>query len=326
MLITSDWHLTDNPADEYRWKIFQRVRRLCTKYDQKEVFILGDLTDKKDRHSAQLVNRIVSNVNWLAEQVEVHILAGNHDYIDPATPFFSFLDSLDARFYVEPELVTVDGERVLLVPNAYSIDEAVKEFEGDGLTAIFLHHTIGGAKTSNGMVLDGAAPDLSRFEVAVSGDIHVPQVCRGVTYVGSPYPVRFGDAFKPRVLLFEDGKLKSINLKSICKHKLELTSMEDLDKYDLSAGDQAKVILKLAGGERGGWVDAKKAITERLAMLDVRLDSFVVDGSATYRTQRKRLRNRKGKSTSPHKILPRFAHKEGLTEEVLEVGKRLVEQ
>ena len=93
-LVISDLHLTDNNLDSYRWKIFDVLVELCNKYNVKELIILGDITEKKNDHSSELVNKILDNFYYLCQKTKLcnlNILCGNHDYIDSNTPFFKFL-------------------------------------------------------------------------------------------------------------------------------------------------------------------------------------------------------------------------------------------
>ena len=93
ILIATDLHLSDRQRDRHRFGIFKWLREQQMKYQTKAVFILGDLTETKDTHNANLVNRIVDNLCSLAPPV--FVLKGNHDYIDPSNPFFGFLDYID---------------------------------------------------------------------------------------------------------------------------------------------------------------------------------------------------------------------------------------
>ena len=58
ILVIGDLHLTDQPKDAYRFGIFKWIKKQIEKHQPEYTVILGDLTDKKDKHSAGLVNRI----------------------------------------------------------------------------------------------------------------------------------------------------------------------------------------------------------------------------------------------------------------------------
>ena len=104
MIITSDLHLTDRARDEYRWELFPWLIELVEETGSDEVLILGDLTDAKNNHSAELVNRMVKELTNLP--AHVYVLKGNHDYVDPDQPFFGFLNEIPGvRFVTHPEML-----------------------------------------------------------------------------------------------------------------------------------------------------------------------------------------------------------------------------
>ena len=90
-LVTGDWHFSDNPRDDYRHAYMKKLMRLIKRKKVNNLIVLGDLTEEKDRHSAWLVNQVVLHFAELSQLCKIYILRGNHDYVDPDTPFFSFL-------------------------------------------------------------------------------------------------------------------------------------------------------------------------------------------------------------------------------------------
>lgn len=328
MLISSDWHLTQAPADSYRWKIFSTMRKLARKYKQDTVYILGDITDKKDRHPAQLVNKVVDHLEELASHVKVKIITGNHDYIDPSLPFFSFLRHLDnVKFYTTPTVVKDEGMRILLIPHTKDLDSVIEEYGEDfsEYGAVFMHHTVDGAITSNGTKLKGTKFAPTKSSLVVSGDIHVPQVCKGVVYVGAPYPVRFGDTYSPRVLMLNDGKLKSICIKHVTKAKVTLQDKNDLEELVLEEGDQAKVTIVLTNKNKGALTEIKTSVEQWCKDSGVLLSSIAVDGSQLFGTNRVRLRGTALPQLSkPDQVMVRYATRERVSKDVLAAGMELL--
>ena len=84
-ILITDLHLTEKQEDQYRFNIFPwLVTRHSKDKSIRAVFILGDLTDRKDNHSAWFVNKIVSSLRALTAHFDdVFILKGNHDAADP---------------------------------------------------------------------------------------------------------------------------------------------------------------------------------------------------------------------------------------------------
>src|SRR5215831_509799 len=116
LLITSDLHLSDRARDRYRFGLFKWLVKKQRKYNVDATFILGDVTDRKDNHSAALVNEIIDNLILL--KPPVYILKGNHDFIDPDTPYFRFLSRLDGiKFISEPTRLPDWGWGAAMIPH-----------------------------------------------------------------------------------------------------------------------------------------------------------------------------------------------------------------
>jgi len=93
-IFTSDFHLTELETDEYRWSIFPWLVKRIEHYQVDYLFILGDLTHRKDEHSARLVHRIHQSLALLAKtRLKLTILLkGNHDYDkEERIPYFGYL-------------------------------------------------------------------------------------------------------------------------------------------------------------------------------------------------------------------------------------------
>jgi hypothetical protein len=181
-LLTSDLHLTDNPSDEYRWSIFDRLEAVGKQCDARSLLILGDLTDAKDRHSAKLVNRLTNSIDSLADVMNVYILKGNHDYLNEDWPFFDFLGRLDGvKFLVNPLSLKVGNEPAHWVFIPHTRDKVLHGIRLVQPTTryCFMHHTVKGAIASNGMRMEDEGPGIRWPHVDTckyySGDIHVPQ-------------------------------------------------------------------------------------------------------------------------------------------------------
>jgi len=216
LLITSDLHFTDRPHDRYRFDIINQLDKLAQQHGVDAVWLLGDITDAKNNHSAALVNEIADGLVWLSETVPVHIVCGNHDYVDADEPFLFFLNHVpNINFYSGPHGaadVPIEDGLVYAVPNGY-FEQGVRDYKKltsdykNGADLVVLHETVQGAVTSSGYEMEAKwSPKrvCDHFKTTViSGDIHVPQKYGDFYYCGSPYPVHFGDSFKPRVLLFD---------------------------------------------------------------------------------------------------------------------------
>jgi DNA repair exonuclease SbcCD nuclease subunit len=82
ILIITDTHLTDIPSESYRWDIFKIVKKEIKKHGYTDLFHLGDIFDKKDKHRSELVNRLVDEFTDISRNYcPITILQGNHCYV-----------------------------------------------------------------------------------------------------------------------------------------------------------------------------------------------------------------------------------------------------
>jgi len=200
---------------------------------------------------------------------------------------------------------------------------------------IFCHQTFAGAKASSDFTLDGIPntyfDELAPNAQVISGDIHVPQRCGSVLYVGCPYPISFGDSFAPRVLWWDGEKLKSIPRKTIRKLVIDLQAEEVLaDEQHLKPGDQIKVRLHLPRTEFKDWQTHKKGIEEEAEHLGVELFAVELREQKT----RKRIRledpdalfkNVVPIDASPKDLLTKFCQTRGIAEPIETAGLELIE-
>lgn len=325
-LITSDLHLTAQPAAEYRWTFFDWLEATCKEEKVKTLMILGDLTDSKDNHSAELVNRIVHHIKRLPV-ADIKILVGNHDWLKAGQEFFRFLSVLpNVQYITKPsEDADVKGPSAFYLP--YSKNPA-KDWQGLDFSHydyLFMHQTRPGAVASNGQEMEGEElPELNAAKV-YSGDIHVPQICGPIEYVGSPYHVHFGDAFKPRcVLLEKGGRPIDLYFETISRVALKVKSFKELTRTKLRSGDQIKLTFELREAEQHDWLKIKR---EALALLkDI---GVIVQGLklTVAKTSRRTLYTSNGSipTYSPVEAVTRFVEAEELGGEAYQTAMEILE-
>jgi len=250
MILTADWHLTDLPQDEYRWNVFAELESFLNVTGPQDVFILGDICDKKDRHSATLVNRLVNSLTKLSPNVlSTKIIMGNHDAPLKGDPFWYVLNStwdLRLAFYDLP----MRYNNVLLFPFTPDPIETWKSCsdQAKDVKAVFMHQPVDGAQSEGGFVIENKPmPIFPRGMKVYSGDIHAPQKIGRVQYVGAPHHVKFGDVYPCRMIQLDDNF--DMQREWICtpqgKRLINITSLDDLDGITLQKGDQLKVRMSI---------------------------------------------------------------------------------
>lgn len=330
----SDLHFTDRERDEYRFDIFEWITKRILKEEADYLFILGDITDSKDNHSAALVNRILDEIKALVEAtgVQVRMLKGNHDYIEPSRPFFRFLRHEHARFITEPTMERMSGKNVLWLPHTRHYKRDWK-----GVTTMFpeadfilMHQTLVGAVASNGMAMDHGVPKgvfkkASKGCILLSGDIHVPQTLGRVTYVGAPYPITFGDSYQPRVLYYDGKELHSLDRKTIRKHTVTLNCDENAIEFirnnEYGDGDQVKLRINVPQEHLESGPEIKRGFVDAFEEMDVFVASAEIRVPAP--TQVRDIKsNKHGKS--PEQVLDEYGQAFGISKKVMKVGKELL--
>lgn len=341
MLLTTDLHFTDKPEDRYRFEIFTYLHELFKETGDKNLLILGDLTDAKDHHSANLVNSIVKRMVDLTEAgMEIFLLKGNHDYIDPDTPFFGFLKHLEwVNYIVDPRVMLIEGKRCLFLPHSRN---PIEEWKDNNLVQkqrkqadyVFCHESVIGSVTSSGYEMQqGLLPSyFRRFSGEVySGDIHCPQTVGKVVYVGTPYSIRFNDHYEGRVLQITGDEVYEHFPQIRRRWTVDISSVDDLcnklnEEMDWRQDDQIKIRYALEEKDEERWGEIRKELEEECEARHLEISSLQLT-----RPQRLPLRGKKRdavlhKDERPSEIVDRFAEKRGITTAQKRAGKKIVEE
>lgn len=333
-LFTADLHLTSRTRDEYRWEIFDWLKKQISRREVDVLFILGDLADQKDGHPATLVNRLIDALVKIADMVPIHMVMGNHDYIDSDCPFFDLLNSIpNMCFITSPDKRVICGKKVLSLPHIRNWRQGWwlndKRALESGFDFVLMHQTIHGSMVTPRHVLDGVPEgtfsDSKVGKCVISGDIHVPQVVGCVAYCGSPYPINFGDEFEPRVLLHKGGKLKSLKRLSIRKPILYISDIEHLMEEELEEGDQIKVVYELPRIDFPSWDERRQEVVSWASKngvvimgLELRELGMIARDSDGKPIEEKEEEGRK--SGTPGQVLNRYCETKEVEEDLEEVG------
>lgn len=331
ILITSDLHLNLKEDDQYRWDFLKRLPDIIEEKKISQLYILGDLTHDKDRHPSKLVNRACNLLTDIAYNTPIMILKGNHDYVDPDCPFMGFLHHLQAITFV------VDPFDAGLSKNWYYLPhtkDPMKDWKHllpfKPKSIVFMHQTVGGALASNGTRLEGLSRKIfSDCDRVFSGDIHVPQRLGKVTYVGTPYPVHFGDYFSPRFLVYDSKRDKLVSVvdeTSPRKISLKISHPEMIEDIDnIRPGDYVKVQIQLRRANFPEWKSMRKKTKELLES-----KGAIERGIEVKEIKRVRLVRNKTVSKGPLKRLTdeqtikAFCDRESLGDDMREFAKDLL--
>lgn len=320
MLLTADWHLTDRLEDLYRWDVFKTLRDIIARTNDHNLYILGDITDRKDRHSAALVNRLVEEIAKI--DAHITILMGNHDMPLRGMPFWAFLSRIhkDVQFIDAPTTIDAHGsDDLLLLPYSPDPQRDWAKIDFKHPSCCFMHQTVSGVVTDSGRTLTNDKMIIFPRGLKVySGDIHTPQVVGRVTYVGAPHPVNFGDTYPCRVLRLDRAfDIKEvITLNTTQKHVIKISSVADLLDWKINAGDYVKIRVDMNVNRLEQWPADQEEIARWATANGVIVSStevLVEDSRATMVEKNLPLND-------PETIIRAFALAENLDGPMLDAG------
>src|SRR5262252_274304 len=243
-LLVTDLHLDDNPENDYRWAVWEQILPAVIQHRIERVFILGDWVDRKDRYSAAFINRLMTEVYRIAGRAFLIVLRGNHDTAMAPPSYFDFLASPIENFMYVTAPLPMHGEPLLLLPFTKTPKEDWQHLNLGNYKAVFMHATVTGATVENGTVMENTNfPVLPRDVKFYSGDVHVPQKVRNVTYVGAPHPIKYGDSYPCRMLVLDRAYdiVNEISLSPPRKLIVDITDPSQLARLQTRHGDRIKI-------------------------------------------------------------------------------------
>lgn len=325
MILTADTHFTSSKADEYRWQLFDELSRLLKRDRDKHLYILGDLTDRRDRHPSDLVNQLIDRFrNLTAQGAQVTILMGNHDRpLYAEKPYWSFLSDVPNLSFIRTP--TARGKLLLLPwckdPKAEWADITMELYE-----CVFCHQTFDGSHMGGNRVYEGSlrVSDVFPRHLAIySGDVHIPQSIGRLSYVGAPHPIKFGDDYRCRVLVL-DGQFnifEDITLHPPAKRTITINSVNDLHDIVVHKGDAAKIRITIPMHRMNRWESDRNIIAQWARERGVTISGIEPTVEIAPRTNAE-----SDDFSDPYELLTAFAASEGIDDEVLLVGFELMEE
>jgi len=295
--------------------------------DVKSIVISGDVLDAKDYHSATLVNRVTDCLVRLRDTVEhVYVLMGNHDYLIGDQPYLRFLNHIPGISYIwkPQEDHDVDGPPTFFLPHTKHPARDWAGMDFSHYQYLFMHQTLKGAIASSGTAMEGEeVPELNAHKV-FSGDIHVPQLCGPLEYIGSPYHVHFGDKYEPRIILLDRrGRQEDLEFATIARMTLTVESLRELKRLKLRAKDQVKLRMKLTREEHFDWQRIRREATGWLADQGV----VVAGVELIAATERRRIKSLDvaARSVNSGDAVLRYVEHQELGADALDIGYQIVE-
>jgi len=323
LLLATDFHIDDLPQNEYRWKVFDEMYAAAKKRGITEFYILGDLTDRKNRFTGELVNRLIAALQKLTDLGFVTILAGNHDKPVNGPYYFDFLNEIPGIAYIHEPFID-DNKKLLLLPFSPNPIEEWADIDYGKYKAAFIHQTVSNTVSENGTVLTGSKlPIFPRGFKCYSGDAHVHQVIRGIHYIGCPHPVKFGDTFPNRMLVLDENTYEiseEITLTPPGKLVYAITSPDQLEDLEVRKGDQVRLVFSTQASDLATLGDAERAIAQW-----AKAKGVTVDGTEVVLPQ-PRTSATGDMELAPDMVLRDFAESEGISKDMLDIGSMILKE
>lgn len=333
--LVADPHFTNDPRDEHRWDLFPQLKKIHSSRSVTGCVIVGDLTEKKDNHSAQLVNRIVDNLTSLSQDLPsgLILLRGNHDGIDADCPYFRFIRTIPKLEYVERRtaLQIGSGKEIAFLP--HSRDPLAEWSDFDIKDRICLTHiTVDGAFSETGYEMNAEIPSDFFKDTAItfSGDIHKPQQCGPVIYVGCPYNVRFGDNFDGGIILLNTRTLEweRVPLDFPRKVTLDITSVESLkshlNRMAMEGIDRAfvKIRLHVNHSNMGDRHEIQRQVLDLMSKSSMSVSAFEMPSDLVSKSRLTELAPEKRQFID----FDEFCKRRQIPESLIAVGKSIIQE
>lgn len=316
-IVTGDLHLSHNPRDDYRFTFMDWLTAYVRKHKPDQLVIAGDLTEEKDRHPAELVNKVVDHVHKLATICPVVALEGNHDYKDEGHAFFAFLSRIPNTRWVSKPTVIDD---MLCLPHTNNYRRSWADIDMAAYATRVCHQTFNGANVGFGRSLEGIPIDvLPRKGTTLCGDIHVPQQMERVVYIGAPYHVDFGDDYASRIIEQTGSKWRSIDTSTLPqKRALTVSAASELKDARFNAGDVIAVTMEVDTME--DWAAYDEAIRKHIERKGARA------WSVKPRLMKKAVRrqHKVADARSDADVLTAFGRRHGLSAGIMKRGEKLL--
>jgi hypothetical protein len=334
IIIVGDPHMTDKPIERYRHDFMGGwLVNHARKVKPDGIVILGDLTEEKDRHSAGLVNAVAEHLDELASIAPTLTLMGNHDYATEDVPFFDFVRRIPSIDFIRhptyghdlaPKFAKVFSG-LLFLPHTRDHKRDWAGLDFDDVDMVLAHNTFEGANSEHGHRLSGIPEAALEGAPTLAGDVHTPQTVGGVTYLGAPYTIDFGDAYKARIAHYDRGKLKYIPVDGLPQKRLVTlpANAELLDhKQEFGPGDIIRVRIPVDNMD--GWRERCAGVREDAAELEVSVERIepIIEAKA----QRKRTKvGGDARASTDKEILVQYADRHRLDDATFDIGLDLLE-
>ena len=270
ILVIGDPHFRTKQVDIGDLLII-KCTKAVNKYKPDVVVVLGDILHTHNSTKQIPYNQAGKFIEALSQSCVVHVLIGNHDYINNSqfmsdNHFFNPMKKWENVFIVDKAQSFFYKNRKIVmcpyVPDGHFFEALNSVEDGwEDASLIFGHQTIHGVSEENNKVIECSDIWDDSYPPLISGHIHKPQMLNNVYYPGSAVQVDLNEDPEKRLWLVKltDSKVgslrdsdyspftfKKINL-HIKGHKQETIKIEEVETFDVTLTKKYYIILKIEG-------------------------------------------------------------------------------
>ena len=238
---------------DYQEKFYKEV--FFPKLDEQQIntlLILGDTFDRRKYVNFVTLKRTKEMFfdELLKRNIQVHVLAGNHDTAHKNTNEVNSVDLVlreysNVHVIDSPMTITVDGHEICMVPwiCADNWKQCIDEMQNTKSTICMGHFEIAGFAMHRGMVSEeGLEMSLfKRFDMTFSGHYHHRSNSNNIYYLGSPMEFNWNDYNDQRgfhLFDLQSRELEFIPNPNIMFHRIiyddKTESITDIQNKDLT--------------------------------------------------------------------------------------------
>ena len=147
-----------------------------------------------------------------------------------------------------------------------------------------------------------------------------------IIFVGAPYPIRFGDQFRGRCVVFRDGtRQDDIHFPCLQRFMVDLEHPRQLERVPARSRDQVKIRLHLTQAEALDWEKHRRAIIEECRRRDLELCGLEIRVVKSDRMKSLTIQ-RTTRKVPPTEALRAFCEQEKVDPELAELGQTILEE